>query len=214
MNLKPFLVVLLCGACVLAHLLLPRALGGQVERIRAEELVQRPRLVHHTKPLYPSLAKEAYIQGTVRLVGIITTDGCVKDLRVLSGHPLLQEAALHAVKQWRYEPIEVNGRRVEVVTPIDVVFQLSGPEPQAQDEIPAFDGAESNLADLMALSPSGSSREAESVQEPKKFALRCADEMEKASSYFSEFSVRDRSTNELAAKDYVGLQWRITFVRL
>jgi protein TonB len=73
-------------------------------------------------PSYPPLARQARVQGTVRLVGIIAKDGTVRDLKVVSGHPLLVKAALDAVQQWLYQPTILNKEPVEVSAPIDVIF--------------------------------------------------------------------------------------------
>ena len=81
--------------------------------------------MNKVQPLYPALAKQARIQGTVRLQAVIAKDGSVVELQVISGHPLLVQAALDAVRQWRYRPTLLNGEPVEVVTTIDVVFTLS-----------------------------------------------------------------------------------------
>jgi protein TonB len=70
------------------------------------------------------LARQARIQGTVKLEADISKDGTIENLKVISGHPLLIQAALDAVKQWRYQPTLLNGVAVEVVTTIDVNFTL------------------------------------------------------------------------------------------
>ncbi len=95
------------------------------KRIRVGGQVQAAQLVNKVQPLYPALAKQARIQGTVRLQAVIAKNGSIVELQVLSGHPLLVQAALDAVKQWRYRPTLLNGEPVEVVTTIDVVFTLS-----------------------------------------------------------------------------------------
>ncbi len=77
-----------------------------------------------TAPLYPPLARQTKVQGTVVLHAIIGTDGTVKELQVVSGHPLLIQAAIDDVKRWRYKPTLLNGKPVEVDTEIDVVFSL------------------------------------------------------------------------------------------
>ncbi len=89
--------------------------GGQVE---AAKIIFQP------TPEYPALAKMARIQGTVRLEAVISRDGRVEDLKVLSGHPLLVKAAVEAVSRWRYQPTLLNGEPVEVLTTIDVNFRL------------------------------------------------------------------------------------------
>jgi len=95
------------------------------KRIRVGGNVQQARLLNQPRPVYPPLAKQARIQGTVRLQAIIAKDGTVQELQVLQGHPLLVQSALEAVRQWRYQPTLLNGEPVEVVTTIDVVFTLS-----------------------------------------------------------------------------------------
>ncbi len=95
------------------------------KRIRVGGQVQTAKLVNKVTPVYPPLAKQARIQGTVRLQAVIAKDGSVVELQVLSGHPLLVQAALDAVRQWRYHPTLLNGEPVEVVTTVDVIFTLS-----------------------------------------------------------------------------------------
>jgi protein TonB len=75
-------------------------------------------------PIYPGLARQAGIDGLVKLHAIIGKDGTIQELSLISGHPLLVQAALDAVRQWRYEPTLVNGQAVEVDTAIEVFFQL------------------------------------------------------------------------------------------
>ena len=82
-------------------------------------------LMRQTRPVYPPLARQARIQGTVKLQAIISRDGTIQQLQVMSGHPLLVPSALEAVKQWVYKPTLLNGEPVEVVTVIDVNFTLS-----------------------------------------------------------------------------------------
>ena len=76
-------------------------------------------------PVYPPLARQARISGTVRLEGVISRTGHVINLQVVSGHPLLATAALDAVRQWVYRPTLLNGEAVEVIAPIEVHFTLS-----------------------------------------------------------------------------------------
>ena len=94
------------------------------ERIRVGGSVQSAKLASQPKPVYPQLARQARIQGTVKLEADISKDGTIENLKVISGHPLLIQAALDAVKQWRYQPTLLNGVAVEVVTTIDVNFTL------------------------------------------------------------------------------------------
>jgi protein TonB len=82
-------------------------------------------LIFQPRPVYPPLAKQARIQGTVRFTAIIGRDGTIQNLTVVSGHPLLLAAAQSAVVQWKYKPTLLNGEPVEVVTQIDVNFTLN-----------------------------------------------------------------------------------------
>ena len=81
-------------------------------------------MISRIEPRYPPLALETRTQGTVRLRAIISSDGRITALEVISGHPLLVQAALEAVRQWRYRPTLLNGEPVEVETSITVNFQL------------------------------------------------------------------------------------------
>lgn len=95
-------------------------------------------LIDRTVPVYPAVARAARIQGTVVLQATIAKSGSIKDLRVISGPPLLQKAALDAVKTWRYSPYLVKGKKAEVQTTINVVFNLGGggPPPPPQNAPP------------------------------------------------------------------------------
>jgi protein TonB len=77
-------------------------------------------------PQYPAIAKAARIQGTVVLQATISKTGSIENLRVVSGPPMLQQAAMDAVRQWRYRPYLLNGDPVEVETTVNVVFNLGG----------------------------------------------------------------------------------------
>ncbi len=82
-------------------------------------------LIRRVEPVYPPLARSARIQGSVVLEAIISKDGTMQRLQVLSGHPLLAPAALEAVRQWRYKPYVLNGEAIEVETQITVNFILN-----------------------------------------------------------------------------------------
>ena len=77
------------------------------------------------RPKYPDAAKTAKIEGDVVLEIDLAKDGSVKRLRVVSGHPLLVEAATKAVQQWQYQPFKLNGEAVEVESQVTVKFQLN-----------------------------------------------------------------------------------------
>jgi len=95
------------------------------KRIRVGGSVEKAMLIFGPKPEYPPLAKMARIQGTVKLEAVISKDGTIQDLKVLTGHPLLVKSALDAVQRWRYQPTLLNGDPVEVVPEIDVNFSLA-----------------------------------------------------------------------------------------
>jgi protein TonB len=95
------------------------------QRIRQGGQVQAAKLMNKVQPLYPPLARQTRISGTVRLHAIIAKNGTVEQLEVISGHPLLVQAALDAVRQWKYQATTLNGEAVEVDTTIDVIFSLN-----------------------------------------------------------------------------------------
>ena len=94
-------------------------------RVRVGGVVQAAKIVHQVMPVYPPLAKQARVSGTVRLDAVIGRDGVIQSLQVMSGHPWLAQAALDAVRQWVYRPTLLNGEPVEVLTQIDVNFKLA-----------------------------------------------------------------------------------------
>jgi len=94
------------------------------QRVPVTSTIEAAKLVSRVQPAYPALAIQARIQGNVILHAIIGRDGQVSELQVLSGHPLLVNAALDAVRQWRYNPTLLNGQAVEVETTITVSFVL------------------------------------------------------------------------------------------
>ena len=94
-------------------------------RIRQGGSVQAALLINRVQPVYPPLARQTRISGSVRLHAIISKSGTVESLEVLSGHPLLVRAAMDAVQQWKYKPTLLNGEPVEVDTTIDVIFSLN-----------------------------------------------------------------------------------------
>jgi len=96
--------------------LAPLRVGGNVSAAN---------LIHKVTPTYPPLAKAARVQGTVKFEAVIAKDGSIQNLKMISGPPLLVQAALQAVQQWQYRPTLLNGEPVEVITTIDVNFTLS-----------------------------------------------------------------------------------------
>ena len=97
----------------------------QAVRVQVGGNVLASKMLLRVQPLYPELARRMRIEGVVQLHGIITREGRIAQLRVLSGHPLLVQAALDAVRQWVYSPTTLNQQAVEVEAPIEVRFTLS-----------------------------------------------------------------------------------------
>ena len=92
--------------------------------VRVSTSIQSALLIFGPKPVYPPLARAARVQGTVRLTAVIGTDGTIRNLKLISGPPLLVATSVQAVQQWRYKPTMLNGSPVEVITEIDVNFTL------------------------------------------------------------------------------------------
>jgi TonB family protein len=86
--------------------------------------VMRSNLVHGVPPVYPQTARDNHITGVVVLHAVIAKDGSVVDLKVISGPPLLRQAAIDAVKQFKYKPTTLNGTPVQVLTQINLNFTL------------------------------------------------------------------------------------------
>jgi protein TonB len=96
------------------------------QRVRVSQGVSQGLLIHRVQPMYPPLARQARIQGTVVLQAEISKDGTIENLRLISGHPMLAPSAIEAVRQWRYKPYFLNGEPVAVETQITVNFTLAG----------------------------------------------------------------------------------------
>jgi len=95
------------------------------KRMRIASRVAEANLIHDVAPTYPPEAGRARVEGTVVLLAVIGKDGSVQDVHVESGLPLLAQAAIDAVKQWRYKPYLLNGEPVEVASRITINFTLS-----------------------------------------------------------------------------------------
>jgi protein TonB len=81
-------------------------------------------LIYKSVPQYPAIAKAVGAQGTVILQATISKAGTIENLHVISGPPMLQQAAIDSVKTWRYKPYMLNGQAVEVETTVNVIFRL------------------------------------------------------------------------------------------
>jgi protein TonB len=102
-----------------------KAAAPKPKQINIGGNVLEGKLVKRVMPEYPALARQARISGTVRLLGVVGRDGLVRELKIISGHPLLIQSAVNAVRQWVYSPTYLNGEAVEVMAPIEVHFTLA-----------------------------------------------------------------------------------------
>jgi protein TonB len=93
------------------------------EPLRVGGVVKEPRVVKLVPPVYPKMASLARVSGTVVLEAVVTVDGAVAEIRIISGHPLLVDAAIAAVKQWQYEPTLLNGVPTAVILTAKVHFE-------------------------------------------------------------------------------------------
>jgi periplasmic protein TonB len=82
-------------------------------------------LIRKVIPEYPPIARNIRLEGAVVLQATISKSGAIENLRVVSGPPLLQQAAIDAVKQWQYRPYLLNGEPVEVETTVNVDFRMN-----------------------------------------------------------------------------------------
>lgn len=94
------------------------------QKLRVSQGVAEGNLLRKIEPQYPQMAKVAHIQGDVILAATISKSGTIENLHQVSGHPILVQAAMEAVKQWRYKPYLLNGEPVEVETTIKVSFKM------------------------------------------------------------------------------------------
>ena len=106
------------------RVLTPPAVPRAGTPVRVSDLVRAPTKVVDVRPAYPSAARQARIQGTVILEAILDRDGRIDRLKVVRSVPLLDAAALEAVRQWRYTPTVLNGQPVAVLMTITIHFTL------------------------------------------------------------------------------------------
>jgi TonB family protein len=99
------------------------------QRVRVSESIVQGLMIKKVAPVYPPLARQARIQGTVVLKVQISKSGDVVNLQLVSGHPMLAPSAIEAVKQWKYKPYLLNGDPVEVETTVTVNFSLADKPP-------------------------------------------------------------------------------------
>jgi protein TonB len=87
-------------------------------------ILKPSQLIYRVNPAYPELASRIHVSGVVCLEAIIDEEGNVTDITVLSGHPLLRDAAVEAVKQWKYTPTVQNGEPAPILASIQIAFRL------------------------------------------------------------------------------------------
>jgi periplasmic protein TonB len=122
----------------------PVGVGTSIEGLLAKELIKvappRPperlhppirvgmlepsKLIYKVNPVYPPLAAKAHVSGTVVLEAVLNEEGSVSTIKVLSGHVFLVDAAVQAVKQWKYSPTIMNGEPVPIIATVTVIFRL------------------------------------------------------------------------------------------
>jgi len=123
---------------IVANGRIPTAWGGSLEALRPQQVapvtdpvrvggaIEAPKKTKNVNPIYPPLARAARIQGTVALECVISPLGEVTEVKVVRSIPLLDAAAIDAVRQWRYAPTLINGVAVPVITTVTVTFRVSG----------------------------------------------------------------------------------------
>jgi protein TonB len=97
----------------------------QQKPVRVGPGIREPKKIVHVVPEYPEIARTARVEGVVILEAVLDTTGRVQSVRVLRSVPLLDMAAINAVRQWRYSPTELNGVPVPVLMTITVQFTLA-----------------------------------------------------------------------------------------
>ena len=102
----------------------PPPLPKKVEPVRVGGNVTESRIIRRVDPIYPEMATRVRVEGTVMLELTVDENGNVSNARVIKGHPLLDQAAIDAVKQWKYTPTYLNSEPVPVITTAIVVFRL------------------------------------------------------------------------------------------
>jgi TonB family protein len=102
----------------------PAAPPAQDAVVRLTSMLTQGRVLRRVQPPYPVIAKQAGIEGSVQVQIDISEEGAVTNVTLLSGHPLLREAALRAAKQWQFIPTELNGHRVRAIGMITFNFTL------------------------------------------------------------------------------------------
>jgi protein TonB len=104
----------------------PKVQAAAPKKVSISAGVMVGMLLQKTQPIYPPIAKAARVSGTVVLQATISKTGQIEGLHVISGPAMLQQAAMDAVRTWRYRPYLLNNEPVEVETTVNVIFTLGG----------------------------------------------------------------------------------------
>ena len=114
--------ILSCAALLLVLFSFALAQHKPNHVVRVTSAEAKAHLLHHVEPVYPQMARIAHIEGDVVVQVLIDENGDTGNARVVSGHPILAQSAVDAVKQWKYKPFTVNGKLVTVETTVTVKF--------------------------------------------------------------------------------------------
>ncbi|HWZ31430.1 MAG TPA: energy transducer TonB [Bryobacteraceae bacterium] len=95
------------------------------ETLLRVDSIPESKIVHKAPPEYPPDARDARIEGVVKVGVIIARNGHVEEARLISGHPLLAPAALQAAKKWVFQPFERDGKPVRATATLEIPFALS-----------------------------------------------------------------------------------------
>lgn len=107
----------------------PEAPAAPRAVVRIGGNIRAPKLIHEVQPVYPPLAVQARVSGVVIMEAHVGTDGRVRSVRVVSGNPILNDAAMEAVKQRQYQPLLLNGVPTEFLLTMTMVFRITTPVP-------------------------------------------------------------------------------------
>jgi TonB family protein len=96
-----------------------------IKVVRLSQNAAKQLILKKVEPVYPPLAKLGRVQGKVLIFAVIGKDGTMQYLKLIGGHPLLTQASLEAVKQWRYRPFTIDGEAIEAQTVITIDFTFN-----------------------------------------------------------------------------------------
>jgi TonB family protein len=178
--------------------LLPTEIDGE-PIVMIGELIQPPVPVFQSQPVYPAEARKARVVGIVILKTVIDTTGVVRDVEVVRGLPMgLSEAAVEAVRQWRYNPATLDSRPVPVYLTITVRFSLRDDPPESSGEFsilqPQSDPAsvqrgqaimQAVLPVLAALSSPELKREEQTIHDNRFRLVATTDSMDRVNGYLA-----------------------------